>query len=109
MDATRLKKRYDRLWGKDERLMEAFLNDQLKAIRAKTDPPAAVPVREIYVAAQCLKRIHEGRLAAMTGGADELQSIGSNDPAEDAAQEISRRIRALCEQNGADADDDDQV
>lgn len=109
MDVVRLNKRYDRLWNKAERLIEAYLNDYLKAIKAKTDPPTAVPVREVYVAAQCLKRIYEGRQAALTGGRNELQSVGSNDPAEEVAQEISRRIQALSDLDGSDTDDEDPM
>jgi len=109
VDLARLNNRYDRLWRKAERLVETFLDKQLKAVRAKADPAAAAPLREVHVAVQCLKRIYEGRLAALTGGGNGLQSVGSNGATDVVAQELSRRIQALCERGGPDADDDDSM
>lgn len=109
MDITRLNKRYDRLWTKAERLVEAFLNEQLAAIKAQKSWPATIAMREIYITVQCLKRIHEGRHAALTGGNDDLQSLGSSDHAEAVAEEISRRIRGLRERNSPNGNDENSV
>jgi hypothetical protein len=151
VDLAALNDRYDRLWTKAERLVEAFLDQQLAALetaanwpseptpdakgnrprghRAKsgsaapprraadspaqntagTSPLAPAAMREIYIAVQCLKRIHEGRHAVLTGGTDDLQSVRPNDHAKAVAEDISRRIRALCEPNHSNGDDDNPL
>jgi hypothetical protein len=173
LDLTQLKDHYDRLWTKAERLVEAFLDQQLAAIETLPAPPAAtasptdgpkssrprraksrsaasapdspkapfenggnishsptpplahspIPVppapvpsapaptamREIYIAVQCLKRILEGRHAVQNGGSNDLQSLGPTDHAKTIAEEISRRIRALCEPGRPNGDDEDSV
>jgi len=76
---------------------------------ANLPSPTAAPLRDIYIAVQCLKRIHEGRQAILTGGTHDLQPLGSNDPAKTVAEEISRRIRALCEPGRPNGDDEDPV
>jgi hypothetical protein len=71
--------------------------------------PAVSAMREIYIAVQCLKRIHEGRFAVQTGGSHDLQSVGPTDSAKTIAEDISRRIRALCDAGRPNGDDDDSV
>ena len=109
MDVARLSNRYDRLWSKAERLVEAFLNDQLAAIKAHKNEPTTIAMREIYIAVQCLKRIHEGRHGALAGGKDDLQSLGPSDHAEAVAQEISRRIRVLRERDRTNGNDENSL
>jgi len=163
VDFAELNERYDRLWSKAERLVEAFLDQQLAALEGnptqpmptdldakKADtvrsrrrgarsagltrrapkacketsdasPPILVPkpapaapgtsvMREIFIAVQCLKRIHEGRYAAHGGGGNsDVQSLGSPDATKTVAEEISRRIRELCKPNHSDGNDEDSV
>ena len=157
-----LNDRYDRLWTKAERLVEAFLDWQLAALETISSQPTAIAadpeachdrplarpskspsrpsartkskelrdkanvpapashlppptsptiaaMREIYIAVQCLKRIHEGRHAVLTGGTDDFQSVRPNDHAKAVAEDISRRIRALCEPNHSNGDDDNPL
>jgi hypothetical protein len=70
--------------------------------------PPDIPLREIFVAVQCLKRIQEGRRAVLMGGAD-VQSLGPSDSATVAAEEISQRIRAMQQPGGEDRDDEDSL
>jgi len=167
LDLSALSDRYDRLWTKAERLVEAFLDGQIAALEAmvsehtaavpaatsagkdkcrgnkatgpsksrpgasarsaladrsethgciegKASPsqpsaPAFAAMREIYIAVQCLKRIHEGRQAALLGGTNAVQPFGSSDHAKAVAEEISRRIREMYELGNSNGNDETAV
>jgi len=167
LELPALSDRYDRLWTKAERLVEAFLDAQIAALEAMAgERAAAVPVatsatkdrrrggqaaapsksrpgasarsaftdrgendgpadgkalpsqpsapafaamREIYIAVQCLKRIHEGRQAALIGATNAVQPFGSSDHAKAVAEEISRRIREMYELGNSNGNDEAAV
>lgn len=106
LDARQTNRRYERFWSKAKRLVDAFLKQQLAAVKAG-EPMA--PMREIYVAVQCLKRMYEGRNDVSTGGEDAVECQYPSETDRQAAEEVSRRLRALLEMDEEDGDDEESV